>query len=308
MGRLCQFLLDASTSAAWWPGCDEFALGGVPSSARPPKVVLVVAHPDDESECAGTLYRISHELGGIVDQVIVTNGEGGQRFAAPALDYYGLSRNKEISCELPRLRKQEARRAGRVIGIRNHYFLEQKDSGFTLDPAEAIQSWDVAYVRRKLHDLFKREQYDLVITLLPSEDTHGHHKAVAVLALDVAASLPMNEQPAVAGVCAGSPVRKCPSDFSGLSGYPATLTTTAEPFFVADRSTRLAENSALDHSIIVHWVIAEHKSQGLFQMEYGRHTHEYFWQFAIGRKRWKVVWPWFRALGEASRQTVVEAA
>ena len=36
---------------------------------------------------------------------------------------------------------------------------------------------------------------------------------------------------------------------------------------------------SLNYNIIVNWVIAEHKSQGLFQTEYGKHSHENFWVF-----------------------------
>ena len=43
---------------------------------RQPKVLIVVAHPDDEYAFAATIYRITRELGGIADQVIITNGGG----------------------------------------------------------------------------------------------------------------------------------------------------------------------------------------------------------------------------------------
>ncbi len=57
-------------------------LRAVPGSESSPrlKVLLVVAHPDDESECAAFLYHVTHELGGVVDQVVVTNGEAGTQY------------------------------------------------------------------------------------------------------------------------------------------------------------------------------------------------------------------------------------
>jgi len=47
----------------------------------------------------------------------------------------------------------------------------------------------------------------------------------------------------------------------------------------------------LDHRIVVNWVISEHKSQGFFQMEGCRRTHEHFWLFEVsgeaGTARWR---------------------
>ena len=45
------------------------------------------AHPDDESESAALVYRLTHELGAAVDQVVVTNGEGGHQYAALCRSY-----------------------------------------------------------------------------------------------------------------------------------------------------------------------------------------------------------------------------
>jgi LmbE family N-acetylglucosaminyl deacetylase len=192
--------------------------------------------------------------------------------------------------------------AGRIIGIRHHYFLGQDDTGFTLDPGEGFRSWDLPLLRRKLQNLLQSEQYDLVLTLLPAHDTHGHHQTVAVLALEAAAAMPLESRPAVAGVRAASPANNTVPVFNELTGFPATRTTSGAPVWSFDRRTPLRKNAALDHSIIVHWVIAEHKSQGMFQMEYGRHTHEYFWQFATGRERWDSLWQKFAEMGPVTRQ------
>ena len=301
MGRLLQLLTRASASGAWWPGCPEFSLADAVPSV-PLKVLLVVAHPDDESECAATLYRITHGLGGVVDQVIVTNGAGGQHFSAPGLEYYGLSGSPGVAKALPRLRRREVMRAGQIIGIRNHYFLEQDDTGFTLDPAEGLRSWNLPWIRRQLQHLLQCEGYDLVLTLLPTQDTHGHHKTVAMLALEAAAAMPCDARPAVAGVRAASPAGGALPVFHELDGFPGTRTTSGAPVWAFDRRTPLLRNAALDHSIIVHWVIAEHKSQGMFQMEYGRNTHEYVWQFATGQERWDGLWQRFGEPGPVDQQ------
>ncbi len=59
------------------------------SSAEPPgKVLIVVAHPDDEYYFAATVYRLAVQLGAIVDELIITDGEGGFRYSTLAEPYY----------------------------------------------------------------------------------------------------------------------------------------------------------------------------------------------------------------------------
>jgi hypothetical protein len=41
----------------------------------------------------------------------------------------------------------------------------------------------------------------------------------------------------------------------------------------------------LNYDIIANWVIAAHKSQGLFQMDAGRHDVERFWRFEASGQR-----------------------
>jgi hypothetical protein len=47
------------------------------------------------------------------------------------------------------------------------------------------------------------------------------------------------------------------------------------------RSSPFGFRDALNYQIIVNWVIASHKSQGLFQMDAGRHDVERFWRFEV---------------------------
>ena len=65
------------------------------TGAHPVRVLLVVAHPDDEYEMAGTVYRITKELSGTVDQLILTDGEAGYRYSSLADKYYDLDLTNE---------------------------------------------------------------------------------------------------------------------------------------------------------------------------------------------------------------------
>jgi LmbE family N-acetylglucosaminyl deacetylase len=237
---------------------------------QPGKLLIVVAHPDDEYACAATTYHMVRELGWTADQVIVTDGESGNRYASLAEIFYSenLTRAGEDRTRLAEIRKQEAIRAGKVLGIRKHYFLDQKDLGFDTDAASAgTGNWEKAKVRAMLDDLLARERYDAVFTLLPTPETHGHHRAATMLAIEAVAAIPESSRPLILGVDA-RPKSDAPAKFQG-----------ADPLLVFDRASSFGFRSALNYQIVVNWVIAEHKSQGLFQTESGKTDAEFFWLF-----------------------------
>ena len=160
---------------------------------KPVRVLLVVAHPDDEYEVAGTVYRISKELFGTVDQVVITDGEAGYRYSSLAVPYYGIDLTNEAvgRARLPGIRKEEARRAGRILGIQHQWFLNEKDDRFTLDAGESLhRSWHEERILRVLQQRLSKGHYDFVFVLLPSEQTHGEHKAASILALEAVERLP----------------------------------------------------------------------------------------------------------------------
>jgi N-acetylglucosamine malate deacetylase 2 len=255
------------------------AAGNAPAQA-PLKVLAVVAHPDDEYAFAATAYRIAKELGGTVDQVVITNGEAGYRYSLLAEQIYGLRLTEEQvgRSNLPEIRKQESLAAGHILGIRQHHFLDQKDTGFTLDADAALSTWDTKAVRAAIDKLLREENYQFVFTLLPTEDTHGHHKAATLLALEAVAALPADRRPVVFGIepCASQdPERR----FTELSGHALTGVGKDQRCF--RRSQSFGFRNALNYEIIANWVIAAHKSQGLFQMDAGHHDLERFWRFEV---------------------------
>jgi LmbE family N-acetylglucosaminyl deacetylase len=89
-----------------------------------PKILVVTAHPDDETGMAATIYKVTHELNGTVDQCVITNGEGGYKYSTLAESYYNLELTDEkVGREnLPRIRKQELMNAGKIIGMNNIFF------------------------------------------------------------------------------------------------------------------------------------------------------------------------------------------
>jgi N-acetylglucosamine malate deacetylase 2 len=263
------------------------AAGNVVSSEHGPgeriRVLLVVAHPDDEYEVAGTVYRISKELSGTVDQLIITNGEAGYRYSSLASPYYGVDLTNEAvgRAHLPRIRQKEARQAGRILGIRRQWFLNENDERFTLDATTVLnQSWHSQRVVHTLQQCLRKGRYDFVFVLLPDEQAHGEHKAASILALQAVQQLPADQRPIVLGAQAGG------SDYASykpLLEYSVTATTSPSPQFQFDRDARFGYHESLSYQIVVDWVIAEHKSQGLFQTRCQQDRFERFWLFSVNR-------------------------
>src|ERR1700691_3353783 len=154
------------------PESREKSPPGQTAREAPLKAVGIVAHPDDEFTFAATAYRFARELGGTMDQVLISNGEAGYRYSLLAEQVYGLALTDEKvgRAHLPEIRKQETLAAGRILGIRHHYFLNQKDAGYTLNADDVNSVWDKKAVRAFLSKLLAQEQYSFVFTTLPSPD------------------------------------------------------------------------------------------------------------------------------------------
>jgi LmbE family N-acetylglucosaminyl deacetylase len=257
------------------------SVAGAASSG--PKLLIVVAHPDDEYMFAATTYRLVRELGWTADQVVITNGEAGYRYSSLAERVYGtrLADEGDGRIHLPAIRKEEVLRAGKILGVRKHFFLDQKDLGFaTVASAAGTGNWNRARIGQFLYELLSKERYDAVFTLLPTDETHGHHRAATILTLEAVARLSENERPLVFGVDADPDPN--PVGFEGLPGQPLTATLSAKPSITFDRSASFGYHDALSYQIVVNWVIAEHKSQGLFQNDAGKNRFEHFWLFREG--------------------------
>ena len=244
--------------------------GAAFSEALAGKLLIVVAHPDDEYACAATTYRLVRELGWVADQIVITNGEGGYRYSTLAETVYGkpLAGRPE---GLTTIRREETLRAGKILGIRRHKFLDQKDPGFATDRTQAdVSLWDRAKVVESLRDNMAKGEYDAVFVLIPTADTHAHHREAALLAQTAWQQLPEEARPLLLGVDARSS-HGDPLQFGG-----------AGPVLNFDRTASFGYQDALDYQIVVNWLIAEYKSQGLFQKDCLKHDVEQYWQLAAG--------------------------
>lgn len=247
-------------------------------SVRAPRILAVVAHPDDEYHFAVTLYKATRELGGVADQVIITDGAGGHRYSRIAEMLYGVPLDPTGN-RLREIRQSETAASGHILGIRQHFFLDQPDTGFTSSQADAIGDWDHFTVTEQLDHLLDTGDYDFVLLLLPGDDTHGHHKATALLTIEAIERLPPKDRPVVLAAEAGQGSGSA-REYTQLPGHPSTR--SSHRTFSVSRNQAHPADDALSYQIIANWVIAAHKSQGLFQMELGRHDVERFWVLDAG--------------------------
>jgi len=244
-------------------------------------VLAVIAHPDDESIFAVTLYKLAKEHNTKVDLFVITNGEAGFKYSTLAEAYYHcrLTDEKEGRKRLPAIRRQELLRAGSILGIAHYYFANQRDDKYCTNERDPLDScWQIPVVKAKLDRVLQQGSYDYVFCLLPDAAEHGAHKAASLLALSETAKLPARRRPVVLGTR-----MRNKSDsafrFTAYADYPTTRTVTDTPTFYVDRTATFSYNHRLNYKVIANWEIAEHKTQGATQMTMNDGDLEEFWYF-----------------------------
>lgn len=245
-----------------------------------PRILIATAHPDDDALFSATVYRITHDLNGTVDLALATNGEGGYRYSTLAEKIYGLELTKEsVGREnLPRIRKMELMKGGEIVGIRNYFFLDEKDSVFTTDLNEAFtKHWDTTRVKQRYRKILSENTYDIIFTMLPTESTHAHHKGAAILMMQVVQELPKAKRPIVLAGTMFSKEAGKPTPYKGFPNFPVTNVSSDTTYFTFDRLQTFGFNNKMNYQIIGNWVIAEHKSQGSMQMLVNRGEVECYW-------------------------------
>jgi N-acetylglucosamine malate deacetylase 2 len=244
-------------------------------SAEPPgKTLLVVAHPDDEYYCAATIYRMAVQLGGRVDELIITDGEGGFRYSTLVEPYYKVPLTIEAvgRKELPAIRRKEAINAGKILGIKAHYFLGEKDEHFTTDEEDsALYGWNFSFMTAKIATLVRKEHYKYILSLLPRLTMHGYHQAATILAVSAILALPENLRPVLLAFDTDA------TKFIPSSKIQKTQQWGSMYSYAFDRTARFGFHNALTYQIVVNWMIAEHKSQGLLQTMDNKDPDEFIW-------------------------------
>lgn len=260
--------------------CSPVILSG--QSQPAPRVLVIIAHPDDESILAVTLYKIAKEHHGTVDLFVITNGEAGFKYSTLAATYYHCNLTDEASGRklLPAIRRQELKKAGQVLGISHYYFGNQRDDKYCTDEKQPLDScWNLPYLKARLAKTLQSGGYDYVFCLLPDPEEHGAHKAATLLALQAVAGLGAATRPVVLGAHIRNKTDSS-LHFNGYLQYKNTVPVTDTASFSIDRTASFSYNNRLNYKVIANWEIAEHKSQGATQMTMNQGDLEEFWYFS----------------------------
>jgi len=127
----------------------------------PPRILLVFAHPDDESFVAAGLSRRYADAGAEIALVTATRGEAGSRGDPPLCTVE----------ELPAVRESELRAAATILGIADVQILGYRDQHLAEVPADAI--------RAQLVGILRHHRPHVVVTYDP-QGGHGHADHVAI--------------------------------------------------------------------------------------------------------------------------------
>jgi LmbE family N-acetylglucosaminyl deacetylase len=137
-------------------------------------VLYVAAHPDDEN--TNLLAYLANGLGTHLraGYLSITRGDGGQNLIG-----------SEQGPELGLIRTQELLAARRIDGA-EQFFTRARDFGYSKSPDETLRIWGKEAVLADVVWVIRRFRPDAIITRFSPEpsDTHGHHTASAILAVE----------------------------------------------------------------------------------------------------------------------------
>ncbi|MCF7808310.1 MAG: PIG-L family deacetylase [Candidatus Marinimicrobia bacterium] len=138
-------------------------------------ILLVLAHPDDETAIGSYLAKLVFDDGKRVSAVYSNRGQGG-----------GNSIGVEQSEALGAIREIEVRRAMAKFGVTNLWFLDGDDTPGQ-DVFHSLHNLRHGAALEKLVRIIRLTRPEVIITWLPhhvSGENHGDHQASGVLAVE----------------------------------------------------------------------------------------------------------------------------
>lgn len=138
-------------------------------------ILLVFAHPDDETGAASTIAQYALNRNARISAVYCTRGEGG-----------GNAVGTQFGPALGILREAELREALAKLGVRSAYFLDAEDFAYTEDLRISLERWDHLERLKRLVRLVRALRPEVILTQdpAPRPGQHGNHQAAGVMALE----------------------------------------------------------------------------------------------------------------------------
>ena len=141
-------------------------------------ILVIGAHPDDESLIAGYLGRAVLDEHKRVAVVFTTRGDAGQNLVG-----------NEQARTLAEIRESEARQALAFLGIHNVWFLRGPDTPApeVHEVLRSLENWNHGNVLGELVRFIRLTRPAVVITMLPDivvGENHEDHQAVGVVATE----------------------------------------------------------------------------------------------------------------------------
>lgn len=138
-------------------------------------ILVIVAHPDDETEVTSYLARVIFDEHKRVAVIFGTHGDGG-----------GNAAGQEQAAALGAEREIEARRALAVLGVTNIWFLGGPDTPGQ-DVLRSLETWNHGASLGQAVRLVRLTRPEVIFTWLPdyvAGENHGDHQAAGVIATE----------------------------------------------------------------------------------------------------------------------------
>jgi LmbE family N-acetylglucosaminyl deacetylase len=209
------------------------------------KILLITAHPDDETYAAQTIARAA-ERGVQVYLHVLSHGEGGCLLSRGPNGEW-IERRDVTANEVVTVRDQEMHAAAELLRLKyKHLYAPELslDFGFTQSVQATFDEWErrvpggVKAILARLAEEIRQVNPTILMTLDPEDDPHGsghgHHRALGEL---VAAALKLSQAPvselltfAPRGQLADVEVPADPAwRRAVLNAYPSQFNVDADP-------------------------------------------------------------------------------
>jgi LmbE family N-acetylglucosaminyl deacetylase len=174
------FIFVTSLALCATPGTAQVAQPKAPPLPPPDArfktdILLIVAHPDDETAVGSYLAKAILDDHKQVAVIYCNRGEGGG-------NTHGMEQNNAMGA----IREIEARRATASLGIQNIWFLDGRDTPGQ-DVFASLENWHHGTVLEQVVRLVRLTRPEVIFTWLPvyvQGENHGDHQASGVIATE----------------------------------------------------------------------------------------------------------------------------